>query len=166
MSGMSTAQATDSAVQLRARRISALIMTAGVLGAPSLGVIAGRIFSAGDISIFVVPGPILFLRWVTPFVVFTAPPFVGLAVLTRRSVCKQGRLSAFWIGAFVGGLVVSILVFAILASDLEFLWNCWAGLKWSGVIFAGAAHSVTMLLGGAIGWILARAISWLRQRAA
>ncbi len=163
---MSTAQATDSAVQIRTRRISSLIMTAGVVGAPSLGVIAGRIFAARDISIFVVPGPIIFLRWVTPFVVITALPFVGLVVITRRSVCKQGRWSAFWIGAFVGGMVSSILVFAVLASDLEFLWTCWAELNGAGAILAVALLSVTMLLGGAIGWILARAISWFRQRAA
>jgi hypothetical protein len=63
------------------------------------------------------------------FVVITALPFVGLAVLTRQSVCKNGRWSAFWIGAFVGGMVPSILVFAVLASDLEFLWTLWAELK-------------------------------------
>lgn len=161
---MSTAQATDSAVQLRARRISTLIMTAGVVG-PSLGVIAGRIFSAG--SIFSGPGPIGFLGDITPSVVLIALLFVGLAVLTRQSVCKQGRLSAFWIGAFVGGQVVSILALAVVVSDLEVLsLTMLGGVKWSGVIREVAFLSLAMLLGGAIGWILGRAISWFRQRAA
>lgn len=157
---MSTAEATDNEVQLRARRIFVLVMTAGVVG-PTLGVIAGRI--AGTGSIFSGPGPFLFLCYLTPAVVVEALPFVGLAVLTRRSVCEQGHLSAFWIGAFVGGLVVTILVFAVLASDLEILTLSLLG---GPPLLMVIPLSVAMLLGGAIGWILGRAISWFRQRAA
>jgi len=156
---MSTAQATDSAVQLRARRISALIMTTGVVG-PSLGVIAGRIFSAE--SFLGSPGPNFFPIYGTAAVIFAALPFVGLAVLTRRSVCKAGRWSAFWIGAFVGGLVVSVLQCAVLVSALEILSPVLGGVELSLVILP----SLAMLLGGAIGWILGRAISWFRQRTA
>jgi hypothetical protein len=155
---MGTAEATDKAVQSRARRISRLIMTAGVVG-PSLGAIAGRI--AGEGSIFRWPGPKTFLFCVTLTVAFAALPFYGLAVVTRQSVCKEGRLNAFWIGAFVGGLVASILGFAVLVSDLEDLFLITFCL-WTIVI----SLSFAMLLGGVIGWKLGRAISWFRQRAA
>ncbi len=156
---MGTAEATDSVVQIRARRISRLIITAGVVG-PILGIIVGRIMGTG--SIFSGPGPIVCLRYVTPAVVIEALPFFGLAVLTRRSICEQGRWSAFWIGAFAGGLVVTILVFAVLASDLEILILSLLGPPLLMVI----PLSVAMLLGGAIGRTLGRAISWFRQRAA
>ena len=161
---MPTAPATDSAVQFRARRIAMLVMTAGVVG-PILGIIVGRITGTG--SIFSGPGPIVHLRYVTPAVVFAVLPFVGLAVLTYRSVCKQGRLSAFWIGACVGGLVFSILFFAVLVSDLEILiLTMLGGFCLRAGLLPMTRHSLTMLLGGAIGWILGRAISWFRRRAA